>query len=172
MAKGTVNRVQIVGRLGKDPELRAMPSGMAVANISIATNDGYKDGQTGQFVDQVEWHRVSLFGSKAATLNKFVKKGDLLFVEGKLRTRKWQDNQSVEHYTTEIIATDMQMLGGANQNHASAIDGGSSSQEHAEAVSEQPKGMKPVKQAGTTDLSMAGYEDFAAQFEESNETPF
>ena len=113
MAKGTVNKVILVGRLGANPELRYMPSGMAAANIRLATNDGYKDRQTGAYVEHTEWHRVSIFGKQAETANQYVKKGDLLYIEGRIRTSKYQDKVTgQDRYSTEIIATDMQMLGG------------------------------------------------------------
>lgn len=123
MAKGTVNRVTIIGRLGHNPELKYMPSGMAMINIQLATNDGYKDAKTGQFIDTTEWHRVALFGKQAETLQQFVRKGDLIFIEGKLKTRKWQDKQTgQDRYATDIVATDMQMLGSANHNAAPMPD--------------------------------------------------
>lgn len=116
MARGTVNKVTLVGRLGADPELRYMPSGMAAANIRLATNDGYKDRQTGQFIEHTEWHRVSIFGKLAETLSQYVKKGDLLYIEGRIRTNKYQDKiTGQDRYTTDIIATEMQMLGGHAQ---------------------------------------------------------
>ncbi|WP_440993631.1 single-stranded DNA-binding protein [Cysteiniphilum litorale] len=113
MARGTVNKVTLVGRLGANPELRYMPSGMAAANIRLATNDGYKDRQTGQFIEHTEWHRVSIFGKLAETLSQYVKKGDLLYIEGRIRTTKYQDKVTgQDRYNTEVIATEMQMLGG------------------------------------------------------------
>ena len=113
MARGTVNKVTLVGRLGANPELRYMPSGMAAANIRLATNDGYKDRQTGQFIEHTEWHRVSILGKLAETLAQYTKKGDLLYIEGPIRTSKFQDKVTgQDRYSTEIIATEMQMLGG------------------------------------------------------------
>ena len=128
MARGTVNKVTLVGRLGADPELRYMPSGMAAANIRLATNDGYKDRQTGQFIEHTEWHRVSIFGKLAETLSQYVKKGDLLYIEGRIRTNKYQDKiTGQDRYTTDIIATEMQMLGGHvqqqdNQYNAAPVE--------------------------------------------------
>lgn len=113
MARGTVNKVTLVGRLGANPELRYMPSGMAAANIRLATNDGYKDRQTGQLIEHTEWHRVSIFGKLAETLAQYTKKGDLLYIEGRIRTSKYQDKVTgQDRYSTEIMATEMQMLGG------------------------------------------------------------
>lgn len=112
MAKGTVNKVIIIGRLGKDPEVRYMPSGMVVATLSLATNDGYKDKNTGQFIDITEWHRVNVFGQQAETLRTYAKKGQLVYAEGRIRTNKWQDNAGQDRYTTEIVAIHTQMVGG------------------------------------------------------------
>ena len=110
MAKGTVNKVILVGRLGADPEVRQMPSGSAVTNISVATNDGYKDKQTGQFVDATEWHRVVLFNRLAEVAGQYLKKGRPVYIEGRIRTNKWQDQQGQDRYATEIIANEIQLL--------------------------------------------------------------
>ena len=116
MAKGTVNKVIIVGRIGVQPEVRYMPSGMAVMSLSLATNDGYKDKNTGQFVDLTEWHRVSIFGKQAETIGTYVKKGDLLYVEGRIKTSKYQDkNTGEDRYSTEIVAVQTQMIGGKSE---------------------------------------------------------
>ena len=95
MAKGTVNKVILLGRLGADPEVRYMPSGMSVANLRLATNDGYKDRQTGQFVENTEWHRVVIFGKQAETVAQYTQKGSLLYIEGRIRTNKWQDKKTI-----------------------------------------------------------------------------
>jgi single-strand DNA-binding protein len=116
MAKGTINKVIVLGRIGVQPEVRYMPSGMAVMSLSIATNDGYKDKNTGQFVDQTEWHRVSIFGKQAETIGTYVKKGDLLYVEGRIKTSKYQDrNTGEDRYSTEIVAIQTQMIGGKSE---------------------------------------------------------
>ena len=124
MAKGTVNKVFLLGRLGTDPEIRYMPSGMAVTNLSLATNDGYKDRQTGQFVENTEWHRVVLFGKQADIISQYTKKGSLLYIEGKIRTNKWKDQSGQDRYNTDIIATDFQLIGnrGENNNHEEASE--------------------------------------------------
>jgi len=113
MAKGTLNKVIIIGRLGADPEVRYMPSGSAVANLRIATNDGYKDKQSGQFVETTEWHRVVLFGRLAEIAGQYLTKGRLVYVEGRIRTSKWQDKSGQDRYTTEVVANEMQLLGGS-----------------------------------------------------------
>jgi single-strand DNA-binding protein len=110
MAKGTVNKVILIGRLGINPEVKYMPSGRAVSTFSIATNDGYKDKQTGQFIESTEWHRINIFGQQAETIGNYAKKGQLLYVEGKIRTNKWQDKNGQDRYTTEIIALQTQMI--------------------------------------------------------------
>ena len=116
MAKGTINKVIVLGRIGMNPEVRYMPSGMAVMSLSLATNDGYKDKNTGQFVDLTEWHRVSIFGKQAETIGSYVKKGDLLYVEGRIKTTKYQDKTTGEdRYSTEIVAIQTQMIGGKSE---------------------------------------------------------
>ena len=112
MAKGTINKVILLGRLGADPEVRYMPSGMAVANLRIATNDGYKDRQTGQFIENTEWHRVVVFGKQAESISQYTNKGSLLYIEGRIRTNRWQDQSGQDRYTTEIVATEFQFIGG------------------------------------------------------------
>jgi single-strand DNA-binding protein len=110
MARG-VNKVIIVGNLGADPETRAMPSGTTVANLRIATTENWKDRQSGEQQERTEWHRVALFGRLAEVAAEYLKKGSQVYIEGSLRTRKWQDKQGNERYSTEIVANDMQMLG-------------------------------------------------------------
>ena len=112
MAKGTINKVILIGRVGVDPEIRYMPNGGSVITLSIATNDGYKDKSTGKFIDHTEWHRVSAFGQLAETLGNYVKKGQLLYVEGRLQTNKWQDRNGNDRYSTDIITNQTQMIGG------------------------------------------------------------
>ena len=111
MARG-VNKVILVGNLGQDPEVRYMPNGNGVANISIATTDSWKDKNTGQMQERTEWHRVVFFSRLAEIVGEYLKKGSQVYVEGRLQTRKWQDRDGNDRYTTEIVANDMQMLGG------------------------------------------------------------
>jgi len=110
MAKGGVNKVILIGNLGKDPDMRTMPNGNAVANITIATSESWKDKNTGEQQEQTEWHRVVFFRRLAEVVGEYVKKGSKIYVEGKLKTRKWQDQSGQDPYTTEIIADQMQML--------------------------------------------------------------
>ena len=110
MARG-VNKVILVGNLGADPETRSMPSGMTVTNIRIATSESWKDKSSGAQQERTEWHSVALFGRLGEIAAEYLRKGSQVFVEGKLRTRKWQDKTGNDRFTTEIIADNMQMLG-------------------------------------------------------------
>lgn len=115
MARG-INKVILVGNLGGDPEVRYTPSGMAVASLNIATSEYRKDKQTGEASEQTEWHRVVLFARLAEVANEYLKKGAKIYLEGRLQTRKWQDKNGVDRYTTEIIGNEMQMLDGRGAN--------------------------------------------------------
>ena len=108
----SVNKWIGIGNLGRDPEVRSMPSGESVANISIACTDRYKDKQSGEMKENTEWVRISFFGKLAEIVGQYIKKGSQIYVEGRLRTRKWTDSSGVEKYSTEIVAESMQMLGG------------------------------------------------------------
>jgi single-strand DNA-binding protein len=108
----SVNKVILVGNLGADPEVRYLPSGDAVANIRLATTDRYKDKQSGEFKEMTEWHRVAFFGRLAEIVNEYLKKGSAVYIEGRLRTRKYQGQDGQDRYSTEIVADQMQMLGG------------------------------------------------------------
>ncbi len=109
MARG-INKVILIGNLGADPETRAMPSGMTVANIRVATSENWKDKQSGEQKERTEWHNVAMFGRLGEIAGEYLKKGSKVYIEGSLRTRKWQDKQGNDRYTTEIIANEMQML--------------------------------------------------------------
>ena len=111
MARG-VNKVILVGNLGKDPEVRYMPNGNAVANITLATTESWKDKQSGEQQEKTEWHRIVMFRRLGEIAGEYLKKGSQVYIEGKLQTRKWQDNSGNDRYTTEIVANEMQMLGG------------------------------------------------------------
>ena len=110
MAKG-INKVILVGNLGNDPEVKYMPSGGAVTNFSLATTDSWKDKTSGERVDRTEWHRVVFFNRLAEIAGEYLKKGSQVYIEGALRTRKWQDQGGQDRYTTEIVGSEMQMLG-------------------------------------------------------------
>ena len=110
MARG-INKVILIGNLGKDPETRYMPSGSAVTNLRIATSESFKDRETGEQQERTEWHSVAMFGKLAEISAEYLKKGSQVYVEGKLRTRKWQDQGGQDRYTTEIVGDELQMLG-------------------------------------------------------------
>lgn len=110
MARG-VNKVILVGNLGRDPEVRYSPNGQAVANVTIATSDSWKDKNSGEKQERTEWHRIVFFGRLAEIAGEYLKKGAQVYVEGRLQTRKWQDKDGHDRYTTEIVANEMQMLG-------------------------------------------------------------
>src|SRR5579872_7124303 len=129
MARG-VNKVILIGHLGADPETRAMPSGSSVANLRIATTESWRDKQTGEQQERTEWHRVALFGRLAEIASEYLRKGSQVYIEGSLRTRKWQDKQGNERYSTEIVGNELQMLGGRGGGAgagAGAAGGGSGS---------------------------------------------
>ncbi|AHE65996.1 single-stranded DNA-binding protein [Legionella oakridgensis] len=114
MARG-INKVILIGNVGVDPEVRYMPNGNAVTTLSIATSETWKDKQSGDKQERTEWHRVVCFNRLGEIAGEYVRKGSKLYVEGSLRTRKWQDQQGQERYTTEIVASDIQMLDGKGQ---------------------------------------------------------
>lgn len=118
MARG-INKVILVGHLGKDPEVRYSPDGGAVANITLATSESWKDKTSGEKQERTEWHRVVFFGRLAEISGEYLKKGAQIYVEGRLQTRKWQDKEGKDRYTTEIVAGEMQMLGSREGNAAS-----------------------------------------------------
>lgn len=124
MATRGVNKVILVGNLGQDPETRYMPSGGAVTNISIATSESWKDKQTGQNQERTEWHRVAFFGRLAEIAGEYLRKGSKVYVEGSLRTRKWQDQQGQDRYSTEIVASEMQMLDARGAGEGQGYGGG------------------------------------------------
>ena len=126
MARG-INRAILIGNLGEDPDVRYMPNGNPVAKISLATSESYKDKNTGQMVEKTEWHRVIFFGKLAEIVGEYCRKGSQIYVEGKLQTRKWTDQQGQEKYTTEIVVDgftgQMQMLGQRQQGQANNTQG-------------------------------------------------
>ena len=129
MAKG-INKVILVGNLGNDPEVKYMPSGGAVTNFSLATADSWKDKTSGERVDKTEWHRVVFFNRLAEIAGEYLKKGSQVYIEGSLRTRKWQDQGGQDRYTTEIVGSEMQMLG-SRSGGSSDFDQSSAPQQSA-----------------------------------------
>ncbi|HJY35888.1 MAG TPA: single-stranded DNA-binding protein [Steroidobacteraceae bacterium] len=140
MARG-INKVILVGNLGADPDTRYMPSGKAVTNIRVATSESWKDKQTGDMQERTEWHSIVMYDKLGEIAAEYLRKGSQVYIEGKIRTRKWQDKEGKDRYTTEIIADQMQMLGGRG-------GGGGASSEPRE-----PRG--PSRQAPAEDRSTA-----------------
>lgn len=153
MARG-VNKVILVGNIGQDPETRYLPSGGAVTNISIATSESWKDKQTGQQQERTEWHRVVFFNRLAEIAGEYLRKGSKVYVEGSLRTRKWQDQGGQDRYTTEIVASEMQMLDSRGDN--AGYSGGSmgSSPQSAPSRPQQPQAAPQAAPAPS------GFDDF------------
>ena len=116
MARSGINKVILVGNLGKDPDMRYTAGGDAVANLSIATSESWNDNQTGEKKEKTEWHRVVFFNKPAETIGQYVKKGQQLYVEGRLQTRKWQDKDGVEKYSTDIISDNFTFIGSKSDN--------------------------------------------------------
>lgn len=121
MASRGVNKVILIGHLGQDPEIRYMPNGGAVANLTLATSESWRDKQSGEMREKTEWHRVVIFGKLAEVAGEYLKKGSQVYIEGQLQTRKWQDQSGQDRYTTEVVVNiggSMQMLGGNGGNQA------------------------------------------------------
>lgn len=133
MARG-INKVILVGNLGKDPEVRYMANGGAVCNVTLATSESWKDKQTGEQKDKTEWHNIVFYRRLAEIAGEYLKKGSQIYVEGKLQTRKWQDKNGNDRYTTEIIANEMQMLGSRGAGGSADFGGASASRQQAPAA--------------------------------------
>ncbi len=137
MASRGVNKVILIGNLGQDPEVKYMPNGGAVTNVTIATSESWKDKSTGEQKEKTEWHRVVFFQRLAEIVGEYLKKGSKVYIEGKLQTRKWQDQSGNDRYTTEIVANEMQMLdsrggsggGGGNFNQSPSQSSGAAPQQ-------------------------------------------
>jgi len=149
----SVNKVILVGNLGADPETRYMPNGDAVANIRLATTESWKDKASGEKKEITEWHRVVFYRKLAEIVGQYLKKGSAVYVEGRIRTRKWQDKEGQERYTTEIEANEMQMLGGRSS-------GASSSGGEAEYGGSMPSASAPAAQRASAPAKKApSFED-------------
>jgi len=135
MARG-VNKVILIGNLGNDPEVRYTPNGNAVANVTLATSTTWRDKQTGESQERTEWHRIAFFNRLAEIVGEFLHKGSKVYIEGSLRTRKWQDKNGVDRYTTEIIANEMHMLDSRRTGGSQASD---SNKQALDQESSQPK---------------------------------
>ena len=143
MASRGINKVIIVGNLGQDPEVRFMPNGGAVANFTVATSETWKDKQTGEQKEKTEWHRIVMYQRLAEIAGEYLKKGSKVYLEGRLQTRKWQNQQGQDQYTTEIIVNDMQMLDSRGQGQ-----GGFQQQGGYNQAPQQQGGFKPAAQQG------------------------
>lgn len=144
MARG-VNKVILVGNMGQEPEMKYLPSGGAVTNVSIATSESWKDKQTGQQQERTEWHRVVFFNRLAEIAGEYLRKGSKVYIEGSLRTRKWQDQSGQDRYTTEIVASEMQMLDSRGEGMGSGQDYG---QQGGYAPQQMAPQAAPAPQAG------------------------
>jgi single-strand DNA-binding protein len=152
----SVNKVILVGNLGRDPEMRYMPSGDAIASFSVATTDTWKD-KNGQKQERTEWHRISMFGKLAEIAGEYLKKGSSVYIEGRLQTRKWQDKEGNERQTTEIVADRMQMLGGRS--------GGGNAYEFVDDMDQsapppQQRPATPAQKPTAAPSSGSGFDDF------------
>jgi single-strand DNA-binding protein len=152
MASRGVNKVILIGHLGADPETRAMPSGTTVANIRMATTESFKD-KSGEWQERTEWHNVALFGRMGEVAGEYLRKGSQVYVEGRLRTRKWQDKQGNDRYTTEIVANDMQMLGGRGGS------AGAGPREGGGAEGREPRESREPAEPVTTSTERDGFDD-------------
>ncbi|MHB8257322.1 MAG: single-stranded DNA-binding protein [Acidiferrobacterales bacterium] len=149
MARG-VNKVILVGHLGKDPEVRYSPNGGAIANITLATSESWKDKTSGEKQERTEWHRVVFFNRLAEIAGEYLKKGAQIYVEGRLQTRKWQDKEGKDRYTTEIVAGEMQMLG-SREGRGVPADADMDQTPMGETRSAAPAGGQAGKGGGTAD---------------------
>ena len=158
MASRGVNKVILVGNLGNDPETRYMPSGGAVTNITVATSESWKDKQTGQPQERTEWHRIVFFNRLGEIAGEYLRKGSKIYIEGALRTRKWQDKSGQDRYTTEIVASEMQMLDSKGSQGAGAQGGYQQQPQSAPQSAPQPAQQgAPAAQQGAA----PGPSDFA-----------
>ncbi len=137
MARG-LNKVMIIGNVGSDPELRYMPNGNPVANFSVATTENWKDKQTGEKQERTEWHRLVMYNRLAEICGEYLRKGSKIYIEGSLRTRKWQDQAGVDKYMTEIIASEMQMLDGKGTNSGAGFNPANTGMQQNQQNNNQP----------------------------------
>ncbi len=152
MARG-VNKVILVGNLGRDPEIKYTASGAAIANITIATSESWNDKQSGERVEKTEWHRVVAFQRLAEIMGEYLKKGSQVYIEGKLQTRKWQDQNGQDRYSTEVVASDMQMLGSRGG------EGGGSQPNTGGGFRSNPQPQQQQQQQAAPASSGGGFDD-------------
>ncbi|MCY3770069.1 MAG: single-stranded DNA-binding protein [Gammaproteobacteria bacterium] len=158
MARG-INKAILVGNLGRDPEIRYTQGGAAIANVTIATNESWKDKQTGEQQERTEWHRVVFFGRLAEIAGEYLKRGAQVYVEGRIQTRKWQDQNGQDRYTTEIVANEMQMLGGKGSGSGTAATSADSGFKSSPTV-QQPGGQGSQGSQGSEKAYGGGVDDF------------
>lgn len=174
MASRGVNKVILIGNLGQDPEVRYMPSGGAVANITIATSETWRDKATGEQREKTEWHRVTLYGKLAEVAGEYLRKGSQVYIEGQLQTRKWQDQNGQERYSTEVVVQGyngiMQMLGGRSQQGGMPAQGGmnaSGQQGGGWGQPQQPaKQHQPMQQSAPQQYSQPQYNEPPMDFDD------
>lgn len=138
MARG-INKVILIGNLGQDPEVRYTSGGTAVTNLRIATTEAWRDRQSGEQKENTEWHTVVLFGKTAEVASQYLKKGRQVYIEGRLQTRKWQDKSGNDRFSTEVVANDMQMLGGTGGGGSAPYEGGGGGQSRGEQAPPQQR---------------------------------
>jgi single-strand DNA-binding protein len=155
----SVNKVIIVGNLGKDPEVRYMPSGSAICNITVATSRQWKDKTSGERQEETEWHRIALFDRLAEIAGEYLKKGKSVYIEGRLKTRKYTDKDGVEKYTTEIIAAEMQLLG-SRESGGGGDDMGAGGGERPQRSAPAPRpAPAPAARQASASKSSTGFDD-------------
>ena len=158
----SVNKVIIVGNLGRDPEVRYSPDGAAICNVSIATTSQWKDKNSGERREETEWHRVVFYNRLAEIAGEYLKKGRSVYVEGRLKTRKWTDKENIERYTTEIVADQMQMLGGregGGEGGGGYGGGGGNYGDSAPRQRPQQQAPKPAAQPSSNATNLADMDD-------------
>lgn len=170
MSSRGVNKVILVGNLGDDPTLRYMPNGGAVANITIATSESWRDKQTGEQREKTEWHRVSLFGKLAEVAGEYLRKGSQVYIEGQLQTRKWQDQQGQDRYTTEVVVQGfngvMQMLGGKAQGQGGQQQAPAQQQQGGWGQPQQPAQQRQPQQQQRTQNQQPQYNEPPMDFDD------
>ncbi|OUR99268.1 single-stranded DNA-binding protein [Gammaproteobacteria bacterium 42_54_T18] len=180
MARKGINKVIVLGNLGQDPETRYMPNGNAVTNVSIATSETWQDKQSGQNQERTEWHRVVFFNRLAEIAGEYLRKGSKIYVEGSLRTNKWQDQSGNDRYTTEIVASEMQMLDTRSEGNGGQQSGGhqqsqAPSQGYAQAPQQQASQQQRPQQSQQPQYSQAPQQQGApspASSEFEDDIPF
>ena len=168
MARG-VNKAILIGNLGQDPEVRYTPSGSAVCNVSLATTESWKDRESGERREKTEWHRLVFFGRLAEITAEYMRKGSQTYVEGRLQTRKWQDQSGVDRYTTEVVVSEMHILGSRSDNTA-RYDNQASSTGKAASKGAKSKGAPPASsKAGTAAQDQSGTEASSLEGQGNND---